>query len=281
MKRVELLFDYPRLEERLIIERMKGRGIDVVLTNVNDSPLAVGESPAEVSIVRPVAMFKAMYSAAVRESSGAYAINGSATLFTCGDKVLCLSAVRRSGIRVPKTVVALDRRSAEATYRAMQKPFVDKPPIGSWGRLVALITDPITWRTVLEHRSMLSSAQLKVHLMQQYVDHGGRDIRTIVVGEQVLGAMERISPSDDWRTNVALGGKTVARKLDEELIETSLKCAEIVRGDFIAVDLLQDRSGTYYVNELNGVPEFKGFMEATQIDVAGALASHVDSLLKR
>ncbi|MEN3048583.1 MAG: RimK family alpha-L-glutamate ligase [Candidatus Caldarchaeales archaeon] len=278
---MELLFDYPRLEERLIIERLKGRGIDVTLTNVNDAPFTVGESPAEVSIVRPVAMFKAMYSAAVRESSGTYTVNSSATLFTCGDKVLCLSAVRRSGIRVPRTVVALDRRSAETTYKAMQKPFVDKPPIGSWGRLVALITDPITWRTVLEHRSMLSSAQLKVHLMQQYIDHGGRDIRTIVVGEQVLGAMERISPSDDWRTNVALGGKTVTRKLDDELVETSLRCAEIVRGDFIAVDLLQDRSGTYYVNELNGVPEFKGFMEATQIDVAGALASHVDSLLKR
>ncbi|MDW8043983.1 MAG: hypothetical protein RMJ30_07100 [Nitrososphaerota archaeon] len=32
MKKVELLFDYPRLEERLIIERLKGRGMDVALT---------------------------------------------------------------------------------------------------------------------------------------------------------------------------------------------------------------------------------------------------------
>jgi glutathione synthase/RimK-type ligase-like ATP-grasp enzyme len=80
---------------------------------------------------------------------------------------------------------------------------------------------------------------------------------------------------------VALGGKTVQRRLDQELVEVSIKCAEVVGGDFVAVDILVDRSGDYYVNELNGVPEFKGFMEATGIDVAAHLAGLVMDRAKR
>jgi len=278
---VELLYDYPRLEERLIIERLRARGAEVTLTNVNDVPLVMGERVADVAVVRPISMFKAIYAAAARESAGTWAVNNASAISVCGDKVLCLSRMAASGIRIPRTVIAVDSRSAEQAFKASPKPVVDKPPIGSWGRLVSLIEDERTWRTILEYRSLLSSAQLKVHLLQQYVETGGRDVRVIVLGGEVLGAMERIGPPDDWRTNVALGGKTVPYKLNGELVETSIKCAELVGGDFIAVDILVDRSGNYYVNELNGVPEFKGFMEATGIDVAAHLAGFVLDRAKR
>ncbi len=281
MVRVELIYDYPRLEERLIIERLKARGADVVLTNVNDVPLIMGEGASDAALIRPVSMFKALYAAAARESSGIFTVNSSETIAICGDKILCLSRVAARGIRIPRTVVAVDSRSAEQAFKLMPKPVVDKPPIGSWGRLVALVGDERTWRTILEYRSLISSAQLKVHVLQQYVETGGRDVRTIVLGGEVLGAMERIGPPDDWRTNVALGGKTVQRKLDPELVEISIRCAEVVGGEFVAVDILVDRSGEYYVNELNGVPEFKGFMEATGIDVAAHLAGHVIDRAKR
>jgi len=35
------------------------------------------------------------------------------------------------------------------------------------------------------------------------------------------------------------------------------------------------------VNEINGVPEFKGFMEATGVDVPMILAEYVKRLLRR
>jgi len=279
--RIELIYDYPRLEERLIIERLKARGADVLLTNVNEVPLIMGESASEASVIRPVSMFKAAYAAAARESAGTYTVNNSGTIAVCGDKILCLSRIATKGVRIPRTAVAVDSRSAEQAFKLMPKPVVDKPPIGSWGRLVALVGDERVWKTILEYRSLLSSAQLKVHMLQQYVETGGRDVRTIVLGGEVLGAMERIGPPDDWRTNVALGGKTVQRRLDQELVEVSIKCAEVVGGDFVAVDILVDRSGDYYVNELNGVPEFKGFMEATGIDVAAHLAGLVMDRAKR
>jgi hypothetical protein len=84
--RVELIYDYPRLEERLIIERLKARGADVLLTNVNDVPLIMGESASEASVIRPVSMFKAVYAAAARESAGTYTVNNSGTIAVCGDR---------------------------------------------------------------------------------------------------------------------------------------------------------------------------------------------------
>ena len=128
---------------------------------------------------------------------------------------------------------------------------------------------------------MLPTQQLKVHIMQDYIETNNRDIRAIVVGGKVLGAMYRVSIGDEWRTNIALGGKPVQRKLDSELEEMTIKAAESVKGDFISVDILEDSSGVLYVNEVNGVPEFKGFMEATGIDVASELVKFLIEVSKR
>lgn len=277
----EVLYDYPRLEEKLIIEKLKASNCEVILTNINNKPLPLGEKVADVSLVRSVSMYKALYAAAVRESGGGIAVNSSYTISICGDKILTLSKIKNAGLNVPKSIIAMDVESAQAAYRALKKPFVDKPPIGSWGRLVSLVTDTVSWRSLLEHRQMLPSQQLKIHIMQDYIEVNNRDIRVIVVGGEVLGAMYRVSVGDEWRTNIALGGKPVQRRLDPVLEEVTLKAAESVKGDFISVDILEDSMGTLYVNEVNGVPEFKGFMEATGIDVASELVKFLIEVSKR
>ena len=90
----------------------------------------------------------------------------------------------------------------------------------------------------------------------------------------------RSAAKGDWRSNVARGGRTKAIKLDEELSELAVKAAEVIGGEFMAIDLFHDGE-RYLVNEVNGVPEFKGFMEATKMDVAGRLARYVKLVLKR
>ncbi|MEM1517635.1 MAG: lysine biosynthesis protein LysX [Nitrososphaerota archaeon] len=279
--KIEMLYDYPRLEEKLIIDKLKANNCEVILTNINNKPLQLGERIADVSLVRSVSMYKSLYAAALRESGGGIAVNSSYTILICGDKILTLSKIKNAGLNVPRSIVAMDTESAQAAYRALKKPFVDKPPIGSWGRLVSLVTDTVSWRSLLEHRQMLPSQQLKIHIMQDYIETNNRDIRAIVIGGEVLGAMYRISIGDEWRANIALGGKPVQRKLDPVLEEISIKAAESVKGDFISVDILEDSSGMLYVNEVNGVPEFKGFMEATGIDVASELVKFLIGVSKK
>jgi len=279
---VELLYDMPRIEEKLIIESFRERGLEVLLTNVNVKPLQIGEELSEVAIVRVVSMQKALYSAVARDAAGSHTINSPLTLILCGDKILTLGRLASKGLRVPRSMIAFSPESAEVVYRMLPKPFVDKPPIGGWGRLVTLVKDAATWRSILEHRQMMQSQQLRTHIAQEYVESGGRDIRAIVIGGEFIGAVARRSVGDEWRSNIALGGRAEPIKADGELVEMSVRAAEAVGGEFVSTDILQDlKSGLLYLNEINGVPEFKGFMEATGINVADVVARYVLSVVKR
>jgi glutamate--LysW ligase ArgX len=75
---------------------------------------------------------------------------------------------------------------------------------------VALIKDLDDFKLVLEHREMIPSSHMKTHVIQEYIDLPSRDIRTLVIGDEVVGAIYRYRPSDDWRTNVSLGGQPVS-----------------------------------------------------------------------
>jgi len=277
---VELLFDIPRLEEKLIVNAFRKLGLELKLTNVKYHPLSWDDHPVTVALIRTISMQRAAYSASLREAVGVKTINNSKSILIAGDKILTLSELRKAGIAFPESVVAFNSEAAEKAGEILGFPIVDKPPIGSWGRLVTLVRDHQSLRSVIEHRELLQSQLIKTHLIQKYINGGNRDLRILVLGGEVLGGMRRIAALDDWRSNVARGGKVEAIKLDSELTELSLKTAEVIGGEFIAIDLFEENEG-YLVNEVNGVPEFKGFMKATRVNVAEKLAEYVRSILKR
>jgi len=276
---VELIVDVPRLEEKLILEELGRSGLRFKLTNAKYTPLAWGERPAEIALIRAVSMQRAAYCAAIRESSGARAINSSEAIIIAGDKILTLSRFWRAGIPFPETMIALNGEAAERAEKMVRFPVIDKPPIGSWGRLVTLVRDSQSFKSVIEHRELYQSQALKTHLIQRYID-GGRDLRVLVLGEEVLGAIWRTAADGDWRSNVARGGAVKIAELDEELRELALRVSSVIGGEFIAIDVFKE-DGRYLVNEVNGVPEFKGFMEATKINVPGKIVEYVKRILRR
>lgn len=277
---IELIFDIPRLEEKLILEELKKAGLNLQLTNVKYHPLLWEDKPAEISLIRTISMQRAAYSASIRESAGAKAINSLESILIAGDKILTLSRLWKAGISFPKSVVALDGEAAEKAGELMEFPIIDKPPIGSWGRLVTLVKDPQSFRSIIEHRELYQSQALRTHLIQRYVNGGCRDLRILVLGEEVLGAVQRIATNGDWRSNVARGGVVKEAEVDEELRELALKVASVIGGEFLAVDFFEE-DGRYLVNEVNGVPEFKGFMEATRKNVPREIVEHVKKVLRR
>ena len=276
---VELIFDVPRLEEKLILEELKRAGLNLQLTNVKYHPLSWGDKPAEISLIRTISMQRAAYSASIRESAGARAINSLEAILIAGDKILTLSRLWKAGISFPKTVVALNGEAAEKAGELMEFPIIDKPPIGSWGRLVALVKDLQSFKSIIEHRELYQSQALRTHLIQRYVNGGCRDLRILVLGEEVLGAVQRIATNGDWRSNVARGGLVKEAKVDEELRELALKVSSVIGGEFLAVDFFEE-DGRYLVNEVNGVPEFKGFMEATRKNVPRKLVEYLKKILR-
>ncbi len=279
-----LAYDIVRVEEKLIVKEFKKRNAKLNLLNVTSYPLHFSNGflrRASVALIRPVSMYRAFYTAVVLETNGVHTINSSETILTCGDKILAYKKLLENRLPIPETVVAFTTDSALQAYNIIGFPVIDKPPIGSWGRLVSLIESSKEGILVAEHRENLPSTQLKVHVVQEYVPTSNMDIRCLVVGDQVLGCIKRVAVTGDWRSNVARGGRVEALKLNEELEELSIKAAKAVNAEIISVDILVHPEKGYLVNEVNGVPEFKGFMKATGINVPEKIVEYVISQIRR
>jgi [lysine-biosynthesis-protein LysW]--L-2-aminoadipate ligase len=179
---------------------------------------------------------------------------------------------------MPRTVVALSPEQALAAIEEMGYPVVLKPPVGSWGRLLARVNDRDAAEALLEHKTMLGGYAHGIFYMQEYVSKPGRDIRTMVAGDQVVYAIYR--RSEHWITNTAKGGDAEPCPLTSEIVDLSLAAARAVgvgngRPGIVAADLLETSEGQLLVNEVNHTPEFHGATQATETDIAGRVVDYV------
>jgi RimK family alpha-L-glutamate ligase len=111
-----------------------------------------------------------------------------------------------------------------------------------------------------------------VFYLQEYVDHGGRDLRAFLVGGRVVAAMTRRAPG--WKTNVAQGGRVEPVELTAELTGLSRRAAGLLEADYAGVDILRAGDGRWLVIEVNGIPGWHGLQQTTAVDIAAAIADH-------
>ena len=173
----------------------------------------------------------------------------------------------------PAARLAFTPETAIESIEELGYPAVLKPPVGSWGRLLAKVNDAEAAEAVLEHRATLGSYQHHIYYAQGYVEKvEGRDIRAFVIGDETVAAIYRTSPH--WITNTARGGQTADLPITPEIDALCRAAAQAVGGGILAVDLLEDSDGTLLVNEVNSTPEFHGAMEAVDVDIAGKMVDY-------
>jgi len=253
----------------------------VELVDVTRSPLHYGGMDADAAVIRPVSMYRAAYSAGAYEASNIFTVNTAEAIMLSGDKALAYTRLAARGIPIPPTWYAT---GAEAALRAAEEtgyPAVVKPPVGSWGRLVAKARTPAKLEQLARLRHALPCAPQKAMLIQPLLDTSASDIRCIVVAGAILGCMRRrAARKGEWRSNVALGAKVEPLKPTGELEELAARAADAIGGYFVSIDIFETREGLL-VNEVNGVPEFKGFIRATGIDPAQALSKALHDTVHR
>ena len=112
--------------------------------------------------------------------------------------------------------------------------------------------------------------------MQRFIPpQGRRDIRVLVVGGRVVGAMSLTPRAGDFRANYHLTGTATAVNLDPSLAALATKAAAAVGLDVAGVDLVIPEDGGAMVLEVNYSPGFQGLEAVTGIDIAGAILDHV------
>ncbi len=274
MMRVGVLYSRVRVEEKLIFKALRQRGADSERVDANTITLGLsgGINGYDVMLVRCLSHSRALYASKLLGDSGQRTVNTYEVIATAGDKLLTSLALVKHGVPTPRTKVAFTTQAALQTIEQMGYPVVLKPLNGSWGRLLAKINDRDAAETILEHKHTLGGYRHSIFYVQEYIDKPGRDIRSFVVGGEVIAAIYRHAPH--WITNTARGGDATACPVTPEIEQISRAAAEAVGGGVVAVDILETTDGRLLVAEVNHTPEFRNSIAPTGVDIAGRIVDY-------
>ncbi|HJU91130.1 MAG TPA: RimK family alpha-L-glutamate ligase [Gemmatimonadaceae bacterium] len=202
------------------------------------------------------------------EDRGIPVMNSPRTIERTVDKFYTSALLHEAGLGTPETVICERFDDALAAFKEM-KDVIVKPLFGSMGLGMVRVTDEETaWRVFRALEAIRG-----VYYLQRAIAHDGRDIRAFVVGNRVLGAIERLAPG--WRTNVAQGATARRVDLPDDWRDAALTAARVVGAEYAGVDILPAADGALYVLEVNGVPGWRGLQDATSLDVADAIVRHL------
>ena len=226
---------------------------------------------------------KDKYLSGALKKTGVRLFNSHDSIRVCDDKAETYLALTGKGLNIPETVFGtlcynegaeLISGSAEKIVDKLGLPVIIKESFGSMGKGVYLAENLEELKTVME------KVKCKPHLFQKYLgSKRGVDVRVIVIGGVAVAAMERYN-ENDFRSNVALGGK--CRKIDPpaEFITVAESCAKVLGLDYCGVDLLYGDNGEPYVCEVNSNAFFFGFEKTTGVNVAKIYAEYIVRTVK-
>jgi len=272
--RVGVLCSRIRVEEKLIFQALRDRGVDGQRIDVKDLVLGLSEgiNGYDVVLVRCLSHSRALYASKLLGDSGQCTVNTYEVIATAGDKLLTSLALVKHGVPTPRTRVAFTAQSALETIEQMGYPVVLKPLNGSWGRLLAKINDRDAAETILEHKHTLGGYRHSIFYIQEYIEKPGRDIRSFVVGGEVIAAIYCHAPH--WITNTARGGDATACPITPQIEHISRAAAEAVGGGVVAIDILEAPGGQLLVSEVNHSTEFRNSIAPTGVDIAGRIVDY-------
>lgn len=202
---------------------------------------------------------------------GVRTLNRAGALLAAHDKLLTARLMQRVGLPHPRTRLlspgsGVPARSESAPADSdlahigplpeLRLPVVVKPRFGSWGMEVVRCDDGDALRRHIRRLELLPWFRAHGALVQELVPPQGSDLRIVVAGGSVVGAIERVAAKGEWRTNVALGARR--RPVDPPPFACMLACtaAAAAGAELVGVDLLPDGEGGWVVLELNGAVEF-------------------------
>ncbi|WP_435345670.1 RimK family alpha-L-glutamate ligase [Haloarchaeobius sp. HRN-SO-5] len=182
-------------------------------------------------------------------------------------KIASAAALAEAGVQVPEALLALDGDELNAHRDEFGEEAVYKTAIGTHGGG--------TWKVGLDD-PVNAKVGNRYAFLQKLIERDGerhRDVRVYVVGDEVVGAMYRYAPDNDWRTNVALGGdvEDATEDLPRKVRKIARKAADVVGLDYAGVDIVEGDDG-WFVLEVNPTAGFKGLYRATNRSPAPYIA---------
>ena len=275
---LSILYDTIRWEEKALFDAAKEKGIEVKMVDCKNLSINLDKSKEEYGTViqRCVSYYRSLHSTAALEGKGVNIINSLNTSIFAGNKLFTHMLLLKKGIPTPFSAVAFSQESALDLLDKKGYPMVIKPTVGSWGRMIAMLKDKESAEAIIESRESMYPIY-QVYYLEEFVNRPPRDIRAIVVGDRVIAAIYRYSGEDQWKTNMALGGRAEELKVTKELEDICIKAKEAVQGQIVGVDLMESKENGLVVHEVNNTTEYKNTVRVTGVNIPAMMIDYAMS----
>jgi [lysine-biosynthesis-protein LysW]---L-2-aminoadipate ligase len=285
MPKIRIVFDRVRVEEKMLEEKANELGHDTKMIDAKTTQVTTESKKndfdfGDVVLERCVSYFRGLHFTACLEFLGVPVLNKFEVASNCGNKMMTSLLLKKHNVPTPKTYFTFSSESALEILDKEGYPLVIKPITGSWGRGVMLLKDRDTADAIIEVRELNDGPLDRIYYLQEAIKRPPRDIRAIVVGDQVIAAMYRTS-TGGFKTNIALGGEPVPCEITKELEDVCIKASTAVGGGILGVDVMEDEKRGLVVHEVNNTVEFKGLAKVAKRNIPQEMIDYAVSLAGR
>jgi ribosomal protein S6--L-glutamate ligase len=211
------------------------------------------------------------------EMMGTYTPTKSIAITRSRDKLRTIQLLSKAGVGIPKTVFSRETAAVDDLIDHLGVPMIIKLASGTQGNGVVLAETRKAAKSVIQAFYVNDTS----FLMQEYIgEAAGSDIRVLIVGNQIVAAMERQSLDDDFRSNIHQGGTGTRVVLTDEEKRTALKAAKSMGLQICGVDMIRSSRGPL-VLEVNSSPGLEGIETVTGLDIATKIVQYIERNAKQ
>jgi len=278
---ITILYDTIRLEEKLLIKAAKKNDIPIEMVDCKQLFVDLNKNTQNFQTVlqRCVSYYRNIHSTATLEGLGARVINCLNTGILAGNKLFTHMLLQKAGIPTPEATIAFSKEAAIESLEKNGYPKIIKPTVGSWGRMVSKLNDKDSAEGIIESRESMHPIY-QMYFLEEFVQRPPRDIRAIVIGNNVAGAIYRIADNTNWKTNTHLGGSAEPCKVSNELEDICIKAKNTVQGEIVGVDLMESNDKGLIVHEINNTTEFRNVVKVTGVDIPTQMLEYLKNSSK-
>lgn len=203
---------------------------------------------------------------------GVKIINPVQSILQMRNKAETMRKLISANLPVPETLITESIEDA-VHFVKTHVPCVLKPITGFGGHGVQLIEDQFDLENIYDYLKFYSQMFGKgAYILQEYIRNPGFDIRALVLNDEVLATMQRVS-TEGIVTNIHLGG--IPRKNNIDVDELAIKAARSVKGQFVGVDIILDNESNPFILEVNATPGWMGLQTVTDFDLTERIAEKI------
>lgn len=204
------------------------------------------------------------------EGRGIRVFNSSFVSEICNDKGKTIQYIQ-AHTNVPVIPTKCYKRESLSEKLLEQNPnSVVKAVDGHGGEQVFLTSEPYG---LIEKKLGTSD-----FILQPFISGEGKDIRVYVIGNEIIGAVERTA-SAGFKSNFSLGGEVRPYEVGGELEQYVQSICRIFSFGMVGIDFLVNESGHILLNEIEDVVGARMFYQCyPQIDILREYFTYVNRL---